>query len=544
LKGHNMATDTDFAKYDEVHVISDLHMGGDKPDFQILRETKRLAGFIRWVSEQAPNGNVALVLNGDVIDTLAEEVGGYIATANAVSTLQRIMNDASFEPVFSALADFVKKPKRTLVVVIGNHDIELALPVVQHTIIARIAGDDAAARGRIEFATVGAGYSCIVGNARVFCIHGNEVDPWNFVRYEDLSKLARRLNAGRALDSSEWEPNAGTRMVKDVMNDIKRRYAWIDLLKPEDHAAVGVLLVLDPGQITKIGRLPGVATEFATGALEFQGRLGGAPAGTPSTAAPLTRTTAEALVAASSEMRPVAIDQLLGANLTQGLKLGVANTQEPADRIVQNMLAEAEANYSTSSINVSGGAATGVQRAMEDQTLGMLGLPRLMLDRLTGWITGVGKGEALRRALQDWLANDKTFDSSEPDYTFKQVTKVVGTGIDFVVTGHTHLHKAIDMGGGRYYFNTGTWIRLLRFTPEMLKDANSFDPVMKVLEDGRLTAIDGANFAGQQFVLDRTSTVRIQAGADGVTGSLAEVVGAGPTSDAIKVNTIKSLRRI
>ena len=33
--------------------------------------------------------------------------------------------------------------------------------------------------------------------------------------------------------------NAGTRMVKEVMNEVKRRYAWIDLLKPETSAAVG-----------------------------------------------------------------------------------------------------------------------------------------------------------------------------------------------------------------------------------------------------------------------------------------------------------------
>ena len=67
-----MATEIDFPKYDELYVISDLHMGGGKPDFQILRETRRLAGFIRWVAEQQPGGQVALVLNGDVIDIPAD----------------------------------------------------------------------------------------------------------------------------------------------------------------------------------------------------------------------------------------------------------------------------------------------------------------------------------------------------------------------------------------------------------------------------------------------------------------------------------------
>ena len=37
----------DLPRYDELHVISDLHMGGDRLDFQIVRETKRLAGLVR-----------------------------------------------------------------------------------------------------------------------------------------------------------------------------------------------------------------------------------------------------------------------------------------------------------------------------------------------------------------------------------------------------------------------------------------------------------------------------------------------------------------
>ena len=86
----------------------------------------------------------------------------------------------------------------------------------------------------------------------MFCTHGNEVDPWNFVRYEDLAKAARRLNCARTLKPGEWEPNAGTKMVKDIMNVLKVRYPWIDLLKPEIEGAVGVLLALDPGQRHKI----------------------------------------------------------------------------------------------------------------------------------------------------------------------------------------------------------------------------------------------------------------------------------------------------
>src|SRR5262245_22052771 len=168
-------------EYDEVHVISDLHMGGPQ-GFQILKETPRLANFIRWVAGQRPGERVALILNGDVIDTLAENIAGYIAIDDAVSTVQRIMNDGSFGQVWDALAHFVKQDGRRLVIVIGNHDIEMALPIVQRQVLARIAGQDALARSRVEFSTMGAGYTCAVGNSRIYCIHGNEVDVWNYVR--------------------------------------------------------------------------------------------------------------------------------------------------------------------------------------------------------------------------------------------------------------------------------------------------------------------------------------------------------------------------
>jgi hypothetical protein len=160
-------------QYDELYIVSDIHMGG-RPGFQILKEGKRVANFIRWVGQQRPDGRVALVLNGDVIDSLAEDIRGYIAADEAVTMVTRIFKDQAFAPVWGALKDFVGLAGRSLVMVIGNHDIELALPAVQRTLEERLAGDEAAPRGRIFFSTAGAGYSCTVGTARVFCTHGNE----------------------------------------------------------------------------------------------------------------------------------------------------------------------------------------------------------------------------------------------------------------------------------------------------------------------------------------------------------------------------------
>lgn len=484
-----------FPIYDEVHVISDIHMGG-KPGFQILRETARLAGYIGWTAEQAPEGKVALVLNGDVFDTLASEMPGYVQVDHAVAVVKSIMDDKSFACIWDALAAFVEKERRTLVFVIGNHDIEIAFPTVQSLILWRLAGDDPAKRARIVFSTVGAGFTCNVGGAKVYCTHGNEVDAWNYNRYEDLAKVARRLNAGRSLDAGEWSPNAGTQMVKDVMNEVKQTYKWIDLLKPEDKAAVGTLLVLDPSQLAKITKLLPIVGEKVQGSREVNQRL-----------------SAEGFQTREQTGTPaVTIDNLLGANAKSSLR---------SDTSVDELLLSAEKNLGNPS-------------ALAAQP-GTLGAPQLIWDRLTGWISGVGKDEALRRALQDWLKDDKSFKLDDEDDTYKDVSAAVGSSVDFVITGHTHLERAIDMKGNRYYFNCGTWIRLLKFTDDMLKDTKSFKPVYELLVDkkGSMELIDNARFpdkSGEPFVLNQTSAVSIKVENGKAVGRLSHVEGDGKSA--------------
>ncbi|WP_020564908.1 metallophosphoesterase [Methylosarcina fibrata] len=475
----------EFPEYDEIHVISDIHMGG-KPGFQILRETRRLAGYIAWVGRQRPSGRVGLILNGDVFDTLAEDIHGYVAVDEAVATLRRIMEDPSFSGIWQALADFVRLPGRMLVFVIGNHDIEIAFPTVQRLIVSRLAGNDLSARARIEFSATGAGYACTVGNARVYCTHGNEVDAWNYNRYEDLAKVGRRLNAGRPLDPGEWYPNAGTRMVKEVMNEVKRKFAWIDLLKPETSAAIGTLLVLDPSQIKKIGRLISIVGEKVEGRQQVDQRLSAEGFQTPAPDAAV----------------PLSVDGLLGPNLLSGRASG--------EGCADAMLLEAEERI-------------GHKDALSTLADGTLGTPQLIWD----WMTGVGKDEALRRALLDWLAKDKTFVVDDQDDTFRQVTAAVGPAVDFIVTGHTHLERAIEIADGRYYFNSGTWIRLMQFTPDMLKDTKSFKEVYEVLVNGRMERLDEARIKGEPFVMDQTSAVSIVEEGGKAVGRLTHVVGDG-----------------
>ncbi|MBU0908456.1 MAG: hypothetical protein KJ717_02740, partial [Proteobacteria bacterium] len=147
---------------------------------------------------------------------------------------------------------------------------------------------------------------------------------------------------------------------------------------------------------------------------------------------------------------------------------------------------------------------------------------------------GVSKIEALRRALKDWLKGDKTFEIADRDDACKEMVDSVGQGIHFIVTGHTHLERAIDLGGGRFYFNCGTWIRLLRFTEAMLASEETFKPVYELLVKGRMKDIDQAVFDRQSFVLRQQSAVCIRADEDGtVVGELAHIAGTDPVTRTI-----------
>ncbi len=491
------------SRFDELYVVSDIHMGGPS-GFQILNQGPRLGALARHLATVRPGERVGLVLNGDVVDSLAEDIDGYVAMDEAPRMMERIYRDPAFAPIWDGLAAFVRAPGRRLVIALGNHDIEMALPSVESSIRTRLAGDDDAAQGRITFATQGVGFACLVGRARVFCTHGNEVDAWNIVDYDALRELAISQNAGTPFDRAKWAPNAGTQLVKDVMNSVKRKYAWIDLLKPETQAALGTLVVLDPGQAAKIEKITSALSAYLSqikGTLKVWGWL----------------SADDPTAAGMAQPQAPSLPQLLGPNLmgaVQGPGSGASTDPAAMLRQAEHALADP-----TRRRPVAAGAP---------ETLGMTGM---LWDRLRG----VEPAEALRRALLDWLAKDRSFDIAERDQTFRDVTSRVGAAVDFVVTGHTHLERALRIqdGADRFYYNCGTWIRLLRFSDFVLGKPEEFREVYQTLADGKMDTLDRATIptAGggrESFVLDRTSAVRISSQPDGVNGMLCHVHDARP----------------
>jgi UDP-2,3-diacylglucosamine pyrophosphatase LpxH len=494
----------------ELYVVSDLHLGGEKTadsNFQIFNRGDRLAGLIDRIASIRPDEDVALVLNGDIIDSLAEEeVPGYVAldADTALKIINRVWVDASFEMVWDALSKFIKQPRRHLIFVVGNHDIELALPVVEADIRQRLTNGDLGTNSRITFSTHGAGFGCNVGRARVFCTHGNELDSMNWVDYNLLGQLANAIMAGRTGKADKWKPNGGTRLVIDVMNIVKKNYPFVDLLKPETAAIAGVLVAIDHDTFSKVD----LADTFPI--------LKNALRGHSVTSNLLGADGKLSPTAPQQVVADIAIQELLGPNLREAIIESRGGRPGASE---DDLLMEAA-------------AVAGNVRPVNVRPAGTPPATLGAWDLIAGWVGLVSKAEGLRKALQDWLKGDDTYRvHTSNDELFNDMKDRVADTIDFTITGHTHLARALRFPRGGYYYNCGTWIRLLQLTPEVLENSEAFErDLWPALNARRMDVLDtieipGKNGKLEPLVFDRTNAVRISAQGTITFGDLLRVGG-------------------
>ena len=88
-----------FGRLSSVHrlsVISDLHIGGEE-GFQIFGQGALLAAFLDDLRQHSPK-NSALVINGNIVDFLAEPSAKAFDPINATTKLDRIFADKQFKP--------------------------------------------------------------------------------------------------------------------------------------------------------------------------------------------------------------------------------------------------------------------------------------------------------------------------------------------------------------------------------------------------------------------------------------------------------------
>src|SRR5207244_1193532 len=159
--------------------------------------------------------------NGDIVDFLAAPDAKGFDREFALQKLTRAVQDPQQRMVWDALTEFVAAGNRDLVLVLGNHDLELAMPACQDYLLQLLAGHDGERRKRVITcyrpqpapgrAFKGPEFSCRVGGTTVCCVHGNEVDAWNQVDYGKLDDVAAALRQG--VTPVRFSVNAGSDMV-------------------------------------------------------------------------------------------------------------------------------------------------------------------------------------------------------------------------------------------------------------------------------------------------------------------------------------------
>ena len=485
--------------FQELYVISDTHFGGEKDgvkNFQVFDRAERLSAFIKHITDKNAEHDVGLVINGDMIDSLAEpDVQGYVALdeRSATKMMDRLYDDPSFSEVWKSLASFIATQRHHLILLLGNHDLELALPVVEHSLRKRLANGSSDAQSRMHFCTHGTGYRCSVGKAQVYCTHGNEFDDWNWVDQHKLSQLSNAMSSGRSVTPEDWKPNAGTRLVVDVMNTVKREFPFVDLLKPEKAAVATVLLALDRDLFSKVDLRDALPIFWNKGK------------GKAMTSRILS---AEAIDSTELEASVPKVTEILGSNMQS-----LINSAPSDGNLLGNAIDALDFEEDIVSAPQGGTEVLG----FGDIIAGKLGL--------------VEKHEALRNALLDWTSDVSGFDpTNDKDTQFKELKSRVGNDIDFVITGHTHLCKSLPMPTGAHYFNTGTWIRLLKFTKASLENKERFEnEIWPALLSGKMTDLDSlkiqsdddANDVSLRF--DRTNAAHIYVEGSKTLGCLYRV---------------------
>ncbi len=409
---------------ESLFVISDLHLGGDT-GFQMCSERgrRRLASFIRNIPGQlAPSQQAHLVLAGDIVDFLAEQpFAAFTPDDNqATAKLARIMDLGDTADIWLALRELVSAG-HSLTLMLGNHDLELSLPGPRRLLHQRIGQ-----RG-VEFLYDNQAFV----RGPVLIEHGNRYDDWNVVPHDSLRAVRSALSRHEA--PPPMRTVAGSELVVGVMNGLKKQYAFIDLLKPENEAALPLLAVLDPGCMFKLKQIVHLARQAA------RTRVPRDDSGAP-----------EERDLISAQAEPPGTQQFQQAQTL----LGIADDEIGARENLQSWWHVYQAGQA------------------EDR--------REQLRRL-------------RKALQLYVqAQRETFATAEESPRYLQPAEALAKrGFRAVVFGHTHLAKHVPMlGGEAHYLNTGTWAELMRIPEKVLSNSAEGDSVLEgfveALKDNQL----------------------------------------------------------
>ena len=219
---------------DEIFVLSDLHLAAER-NTGLFRSDAELADCLRWILTDTRDS--LTILAGDVLDFLVQPDDQSTASFDNLGERTRKIIEHHPE-VFEAIANLSRSARHGLVIVSGNHDPELIFPAVQEVVERRLSLDYM--NPTMRWLVQGEALRLQVGNAVVVVEHGNRLDPWNRIEYATLQG-ALSLASRNLSNISNYQPPPGTRVVLEVVNQLRNSYHWVDYLKPETETVVPLL---------------------------------------------------------------------------------------------------------------------------------------------------------------------------------------------------------------------------------------------------------------------------------------------------------------
>jgi UDP-2,3-diacylglucosamine pyrophosphatase LpxH len=402
-------------KSTRLFIISDLHLGG--VSHPMMSRPWRLEAFLKALPGMVQeNERPELVINGDFVDFLA--VRPFAAWTPepeaATKKLKNIISSQHFCPVFKALRELIAAGCPTTIL-LGNHDVELALPAVQQALLKELQ----ARPHQVRLIDNGLPYR--VGG--VLIEHGNRYDGANANDWERLRLIASAQSRGEESPLA-LRTSFGSQFVEEHVNELKQFYPFVDLIQPQNELVALLLLAFEPMLGKDWSRI--CATRKAA-KLTAENSEGKQPGRTYQIAASkiddhpdekLRTLFGQRYVELLDPSQGIALSDLWKAyrtNRKESLKelLLQKNAPVPSERLAQI-------------------------RAQ---------LCKVLLDDCSDRLNGPTEQYGL---AADRLMNDVK-------------------GVKAVVMGHTHLPRIVETKKG-WYVNTGTWIDRIRVPSEALED--------------------------------------------------------------------------
>lgn len=247
-------------------VISDLHLGGSAP--AMMSFPQQLADFIASLPGRArADEAIELVLAGDVIDFLAIEIEGKTEAftrdpMRAVAKLDAAI--ASDAAVFLALREHLAAG-HGLTILLGNHDVELALPAVQAALCRHLQ----CRPGAIDFVADGRAWRF----GPVLVEHGNRYDDANLNDWATLREIAASQSRGEPCPT-DLVVSFGSQLVCELIHKYKQSFEFIDTLQPQGVLVAYLIAAFEPGLLD---RLPALIQLWRGQALAARNAAGARP---------------------------------------------------------------------------------------------------------------------------------------------------------------------------------------------------------------------------------------------------------------------------